>query len=699
LSPDYYSTAKPFYRFEANALKEELESSKWADRRLLIDIKCDGLRLSLGKINNEPFIYVDPEMLKKKSPDVKDRLPMIADELRSLPDNTVIDGEFIAVKGNEILHRTTANSLLNATNFPPEKLAEYANVFIFDVLFFEGQDIRNQPLHERLEYLQQIKPTEHIWIEKQSENAFIVDGSDINKINEIINNILESKIGLPKYIAEGVMIKDLNYQYEYPTNHGWGKLKKYYEVDSLVYDKKLVKEQDDVWNYFLGINVTEEIYNHLPNNIKVEGNLLSSYGKTDNSKIKCEIGEVLRVASEEVLKEENDGYPYYRGYINRVLESIPEKNVSDSYEVLDKLSQFQPKRMPIEEISRIEQSELNPEMQQVDIGPSGNIEPRGEEPGEEVLESKSLSYKYPISIADIMRLAEIAKEEILEWVEKKRIPGKIYKELAQPNKPLPKSLYINQKNGEGWVQMHFRGIPPETYEKIKNKETPLWQGLLGHSVHMDLRISYPGLDKLVQYVITENDIQSMIRMMKGEKRETAGGVENVQHSMVVSKPSGEPPEELKYYSEEIETDEGLKYPAINEEGAKLAEEIIVPEGSYWIEPGGIGATKTTWSYMALIWMGNIQTGCERHDLHEMFMERTKGKEGIFEGKFTVKCLKRENSSARWEIWKAISDPRPMDSILHADCGYSYLVPAENVDRFGKDEFRDESQKLFISKLK
>jgi hypothetical protein len=91
------------------------------------------------------------------------------------------------------------------------------------------------------------------------------------------------------------------------------------------------------------------------------------YGKSNATKIVCEIGDVLRVASEEVLKTVNNGYPYYRGYISIPLEKIPEKNVSDNLQVLDKLSSFQPKRIPVEEIQRIEHSEMNPDTQQEQI--------------------------------------------------------------------------------------------------------------------------------------------------------------------------------------------------------------------------------------------------------------------------------------------------------------------------------------------
>jgi hypothetical protein len=373
LTPQYYSTAKPFYRFEVGLLQKELESAGWMDKQLLIDIKCDGLRLSLGKISGKPFVYVDPESLKEKSPDVSERLPLIIQELESIPDNTVLDGEFIAVENGQTLHRTVANSILNSTKFDPKKLENIAHVFIFDVLFFEGQDIRSHPLHERVEYLGRIKPTQHIMVERNSKaleetaDGYYVDGNDFNKIQAAISKIFEDKTGRPTNIAEGVMIKTTDHQYEQPTNHGWGKCKKYYEVDCIVWDVKLVKGQNDVFNYFLGINVNQEHYNKLPNEVKVPNKLLMFYGKTNATKIVCEVGDVLRVASEEVLKTENNGYPYYRGYISVPLEKIPEKNVSDSLDVLEKLSSFQPKRVSMEEIERIENSNIDPSLQQEDV--------------------------------------------------------------------------------------------------------------------------------------------------------------------------------------------------------------------------------------------------------------------------------------------------------------------------------------------
>jgi len=387
LEPGYYSVSKPYYRYEIESIEDELKSSKWNSEKLLLDIKCDGLRLSIGKADGKPFCYVDPDTLKEKSPDVSDRLPLIIEELDSLPDGTILDAEFIAVKDNEVLHRTTANSLLNATNFSPDNLSKVAYVFVFDILYFKGENIQKQPLHERLEYLGQIESTDHILIERYTKDldidadAYIIDGSDTKKINTCIEKLLDAP-RRPSFIAEGIMVKLLDHHYETPQNKGWGKLKKYYEVDTKIYDKKLIKGQDDVWNYFLGIEVENEHYEKLPKKVQIENSTLFNYGKTDNTKIEANEGDILRVASEEVNKYDNEGYPYYRGYINRALEIIPEKDSSDSLEVLEKLSSFQPKRMTVEEISRLGD----------DIpSPSGSIEfPSSSDPGQEVIQSYSI---------------------------------------------------------------------------------------------------------------------------------------------------------------------------------------------------------------------------------------------------------------------------------------------------------------------
>jgi hypothetical protein len=729
----YYSTSKPYYRFFLEEIHEELKGSGWDDEDLLIDVKADGLRLTSGVIDGEGFFYVDPEDLKEKSPDVTNRLPHLKKEIEKvLPDNTIVDSEFIAMTKDrdEILHRTVSNSLLNS-NIKGKELEEFATIYVFDVLYWKGQDIRQQPLKERLEILQQLDGTDNILIERISTStdkkadAYRVKGNEKSKINSAVEKITQDKIGRPKHIAEGVMFKKMGHQYERPQNHGWGKAKTLYELDVRVLNKDQVKGSPGVYNYTLGIDIDKEYFNKLVSmstknwyhEVGVisegkfyrgkdakehKGQYVMILGKSDNHKEKdeIEVGDIIRVATEEVLKYNNKDYkdyPRYSTYVAIPMQKVPEKDISDTLEVVDKLSGFQPKRIPLEEIVRL--GEEKPLTQEDIYKPSGNvdIEPRTNPPGEEVLQT--------ITFNDLFNAEEVTNKKILEWVEEEKIPKDIYKDIAKEAEPLPKKLYIDSKKGKAILQMHVRGIEPDLYKKVISKEIDLWECFVGQSVHMDLRITYPDLKKMVQFVVTENDIQSMVRMIKGETRKTKGG-QNVQHSKVVSKPSGEPPSgpEKFYKKVEAESEKPEEYsPAVNEDGAKLIEELDLGSPfeetrSFWMEPGEIGATKNTYSYMALIWVGDIISGCERHDLHELFVNQKEAKEEeLFNGRFIIKCLGGKDNP-RWEMWKAYANPKPMDSIQHSDIGYHYLVPASKVDGFGRDFYRDKSKKLFKDKI-
>jgi len=147
-------------------------------------------------------------------------------------------------------------------------------------------------------------------------------------------------------------------------------------VDGVILQRNVVKGTKDVFYYHLGVNVSKEDFEKLDTERKailIDGDAyfgtdsdeylndkraqwFSVYGKTNNSSIKCNVGDVLRVASEEVLAEkEKSGYIIYRGYISRCLEPVPEKNRSDEIKTLKELSKKEARRMSIEEIARIQQ--------------------------------------------------------------------------------------------------------------------------------------------------------------------------------------------------------------------------------------------------------------------------------------------------------------------------------------------------------
>jgi len=139
-----------------------------------------------------------------------------------------------------------------------------------------------------------------------------------------------------------------------------------------------------VWNYYLGIEIPAGyakmmlddtqaykrvrcLYNgHLYKKRECQDYLdrrsarfFMEYGKSDNTKIKCDVGDVLRVSSEEVLYNANEThpeYPYYTGYINRAMEPVPERKTSDNLVVLHRLALLEPQRIPLEVLAKWKES-------------------------------------------------------------------------------------------------------------------------------------------------------------------------------------------------------------------------------------------------------------------------------------------------------------------------------------------------------
>ncbi|MGQ4895179.1 MAG: hypothetical protein ACP6IQ_11210, partial [Candidatus Njordarchaeia archaeon] len=472
--------SKPNYRGYFEELGDNLKSIGWDKQKLLVDTKWDGLRMTIGKSSGKGWAFVDPENLKRKSPNISSRIPAIIKEIEdAFPDNTILDGEFLAIhpNGKEMLHRTVANSILNS-KMSGKELEQYAVIFIFDVLFYNGKDIRDQPLHERLEYLQRLKSTKHIWIERisttlnKSADAYVVNGSETEKIKHIAEIFEKAKNRRPKYCSEGILLKRLDWKYEYPQNHGWMKVKYYHELDLRVIGKKKVKGSKKTFNYYLGYDIPKDyakaylsmttkgwygkVHVYKDGKIIASGKEAKAYldknvtfvalmGKSDNTNVSAGIGDIIRIAAEEVLKFGNPKfpeYPRYSFYIGRVLEPIPEKNVTDSIAVIDKLSSLEPQRIPIDQLRHIQER--------------------------------------PEEITDKSRLT---KADIKKFVDEGKISKDVYKSIAKNLEPLPPICYIDYHEGIAWAQMHIRGLDPDDTKKYLDGKLSFTKLIQGHSIH------------------------------------------------------------------------------------------------------------------------------------------------------------------------------------------------------------------------
>jgi bifunctional non-homologous end joining protein LigD len=127
-----------------------------AGRGWLHEIKLDGWRLESVKTGRKVMLY------SRRGKSLNTQFKEIANALNYLPDETVIDGEVVAIDENG---RPNFNLLQNFRS-----AGTNIQYFVFDILMHKGRELTRLPLSQRRENLASvIKPNAHIEISEASD--------------------------------------------------------------------------------------------------------------------------------------------------------------------------------------------------------------------------------------------------------------------------------------------------------------------------------------------------------------------------------------------------------------------------------------------------------------------------------------------------------------------------------------------------
>ncbi|NSL88423.1 ATP-dependent DNA ligase [Chitinophaga sp. Mgbs1] len=111
--------------------------------------KWDGIRGQIIKREDQLFVWSRGEEL------ITDKFPEFAPLLTSLPNGTVIDGEILTFANGAPLPFQTLQTRIGRKNITRKQLQEAPVAFLsYDLLEWEGTDIREQPLAERRQLLE-----------------------------------------------------------------------------------------------------------------------------------------------------------------------------------------------------------------------------------------------------------------------------------------------------------------------------------------------------------------------------------------------------------------------------------------------------------------------------------------------------------------------------------------------------------------
>jgi len=291
-----------------------------------VEPKYDGIRVQLRKAGYRVWILTD------SGNDITEKLPNIAEEARTKIPFTVciLDCELAAYRGSQRLDHSGVTAFLHSTT-PPEDY--HLRLKPFDLLIFEGQDMREKELADRKKILTKVPWGESIHPVKYK----------LVKADGVIAAIREMTT------SEGAMIKDASSRYD-KSGAGWYKWKKQYEIDAQV------------------IAVDR----------KADGNIYTckvgdiTIGDTYLTQVKANVGDIITVSVDHVTKKADGSWGWYAPKVKEVRE---DKKEPDPVSVLQKISE-----LPKSENTNVVQSQSSAEGTGIknDIREGKNANPPGD---------------------------------------------------------------------------------------------------------------------------------------------------------------------------------------------------------------------------------------------------------------------------------------------------------------------------------
>lgn len=210
--------SKPYPYFLASPIENPEEMfNNWEE--WCVEWKWDGIRSQIIKRDGEVFLWSRGEEL------INESFPEVLAQAMNLPDGTVIDGELLPFKNGKVLSFSELQTRLNRKKISKKDLEKTpVSIMAYDILEWEGVDVRDRPLRERRKILESLN------VFPKSE---LVHLDDIHQAKQLR---LESR----ERGVEGFMLKRWDSVYQTGRRRGdWWKWK----IDPLTIDCVLLYAQ------------------------------------------------------------------------------------------------------------------------------------------------------------------------------------------------------------------------------------------------------------------------------------------------------------------------------------------------------------------------------------------------------------------------------------------------------------------------
>jgi DNA ligase 1 len=208
-SEDQADISRPYPFYLAYALESDVSElgspDDWFAER-----KWDGIRGQIIVRNRELFVWSRGEEL------VTDKYPEYSVMLDLLPDGTVVDGEIMPFKDDRPLTFNHLQTRIGRKSLSPKLLKDVPVAFIaYDVLEYQGEDIRERPMRERRKILEELCSVK----------------SNVLRLSKLVpystwEELTAERAKSRDYLSEGIMLKRKDSAYRDGRRRGdWWKWK------------------------------------------------------------------------------------------------------------------------------------------------------------------------------------------------------------------------------------------------------------------------------------------------------------------------------------------------------------------------------------------------------------------------------------------------------------------------------------------
>ena len=264
-----------------------------------VNMKYDGMRAQVHKAGSKVKIW------SEDGGEITDRFPTFVEQIKRYPQNIVLDVEITGERRGKHIGRSDVSGYAHMKSKPDDSPFT-ANVH--DKLYHSQTDMHKWSREARVKLLKETR------IGNKYKIIPIRIAKDKNELGRFVNFFSKMKS------SEGAMLKQTNSIYELDgMTTKWWKYKKDFVIDAEVKEVNPVKETN-AFNYLCTIN----------KNIPI--------GKTYNTPVKAEVGDIIQVAFGNLNKYIDNEKVWYNWVFPRVIGLQEAKSKPDDITEADQLN-------------------------------------------------------------------------------------------------------------------------------------------------------------------------------------------------------------------------------------------------------------------------------------------------------------------------------------------------------------------------